>query len=369
MNVPDWMRFRREERADASYSDTLIRYLQANTAGITTTSPQSLGPVELAAGFVARSFSVAEVKGAPDNVLAALSPLFLASVGRSLIKQGECLYLIQVANDGSIELTQAAAWDISGGLSPSSWRYSGHFATPDGSRTFTNLPADSVLAIRHNVEARAPWRGRSSLDLAVTAAQLASHSSEALRDEMSGPRGSVMAMPVEPGEQTAALEDDLRGLRGELITTRSMMSDSTGDAPKRDFEAARLGATLPAPNVSLRKDAAMELTAALGLPVEMLQAADGTAAREGFRRALWTLISPLGVLCQSACREALMSPDLTVQWSELRASDIQGRARSFSSMYVGGKGLTIADAARNAGLNLEDDYAAQPAPEPTNQAV
>ena len=74
------------------------------------------------------------------------------------------------------------------------------------------------------------------------------------------------------------------------------------------------------------------------------------AVREAWRLALFGVLSPLGRLVQTELRAKL--GDVTLDWSELRASDLSGRARGFQSL-VGG-GMDVAKAAAIAGLVIED---------------
>ena len=69
--------------------------------------------------------------------------------------------------------------------------------------------------------------------------------------------------------------------------------------------------------------------------------------------ALHGVVSPIGRLVQEELREKLDAPGLTLNWSALSASDLQGRARSFQSM-VGG-GMPLERAAALSGLMLPED--------------
>ena len=63
-------------------------------------------------------------------------------------------------------------------------------------------------------------------------------------------------------------------------------------------------------------------------------------------------IGPLGRIILTELR-AKLAPDLDVGWNELRASDVQGRARAFQSL-VGG-GMEIERAVTVSGLLVADD--------------
>ena len=62
--------------------------------------------------------------------------------------------------------------------------------------------------------------------------------------------------------------------------------------------------------------------------------------------ALFGVLSPLGRKVESEPRRRL--GDVSLDWSELRASDLSGRARAFQSMV--GAGIGISKAAGLAGL-------------------
>ena len=66
--------------------------------------------------------------------------------------------------------------------------------------------------------------------------------------------------------------------------------------------------------------------------------------------ALFGVLSPLGRKVESELRRRL--GDVTLDWRELRASDLSDRARAFQSM-VGG-GMPVADAVAIAGLMVDD---------------
>ena len=77
-------------------------------------------------------------------------------------------------------------------------------------------------------------------------------------------------------------------------------------------------------------------------------ARDATAAREAYRQVSFSTVAPLGRLVQDELRANLEDDSITLDWTELRASDVQGRARAFQSM-VGG-GMAVERAAALAGL-------------------
>ena len=93
-----------------------------------------------------------------------------------------------------------------------------------------------------------------------------------------------------------------------------------------------------------------EIWAAVGFNSSLFGGSQAAAVRESWRLALFGVLSPLGRLVETELRAKL--GDVTLDWSELRASDLSGRARAFQSM-VGG-GMPVADAVAIAGLMVDD---------------
>ena len=79
--------------------------------------------------------------------------------------------------------------------------------------------------------------------------------------------------------------------------------------------------------------------------------------REAWRLALFSVLAPLGTLVQAELQDKL-EDTVTLSWQELRASDLQGRARSVQSLV--GAGVPVKAAAKEAGLLVDFQ------PEPIN---
>ena len=81
------------ETRDSSYTDTLIGVLLSRAEGRTLAVPAATAALEACAGVVGRGFMSAEVKG--RTILTdALTPDCLTLIGRSLIRRGELVFLI-----------------------------------------------------------------------------------------------------------------------------------------------------------------------------------------------------------------------------------------------------------------------------------
>ena len=89
------------------------------------------------------------------------------------------------------------------------------------------------------------------------------------------------------------------------------------------------------------------MLSACGINPSLVMDAQGTAQREAYRQFLFGTVAPLGRIVAAELTEKLNAP-IRLDWEELRASDIAGRARAFSGL-VGG-GMEIDRAAALSGL-------------------
>ena len=138
-----------------------------------------------------------------------------------------------------------------------------------------------------------------------------------------------------------ALKSDIRHLGGGLAFVESQ-SDSFGSGPvgsaTSGWDTKRIGPTIPLASIDAARLAFSEVIAACGLSVALWDDSQGTAKREAYRQALHSVIAPLGRLV-SAELTAKLGTDVRIDWTELRAGDITGRARALQSMVGAGMAL------------------------------
>ena len=125
----------------------------------------------------------------------------------------------------------------------------------------------------------------------------------------------------------------------------------SGGQPAGDWGVKHFGPSVGAGMVDTMKLARSEALGAIGLNEALFMGADSAALRESWRLALFSLIGPLGNLVESELR-AKIDPGISLSWTELRASDLAGRARAFKTMVEAGK--TVDEATQIAGLMLEE---------------
>ena len=212
-----------------------------------------------------------------------------------------------------------------------------------------NRRPDSTPSNRRKL--KRPWKGESPIPSAT--AKLAAVLETRLTQEVGGPAGSFIPVPHK-GSMTA-LQADIDNLKGRTVLVETT-SGGLGDrmaAPKTDWEQKRIGANPPQTMIGLRNEVQASILAACGCPGSLLERADGTWAREEFRRFLHSTISPVARIVAGEMAVKLDTPGLAFDFAALFASDLSGRARAFQSM-VGG-GMDVGKAAALAGLMVDDD--------------
>lgn len=335
------------EKRSASYTDAVVQLILGQARG-GQALPTATAAVEAAAGLVGRSFASATVSGLRSEAIPAP---FLALVGRCLIRRGECVFLIET--EPELTLLPVQSYSVTGGSSPASWQYELTIGAPSKSETKKAVPIDGVIHLRYAVDPERPWQGISPLQAASISGRLGAAASAALADEAGAPHGSFLPVP-QSDESDDGLKGDIRNAAGSMLMVESMAGnwEAGGPAPK-DWEPRRFGFDAPASLVDLEKQIFVEILAACGIPPALFDSNSATASRESYRQFLHSTVAPIGRVVEAELREKLDSPDLAIDWTELRAADIAGRARAFSSMVKAG--MDLQQAAAVSGVLSDSD--------------
>ena len=336
-----------ETRADSSYTDALVAAITANASGKNTAFPTATASLEACAGIVGRAFAAAQINGAD------IRPDTMALIGRSLIRRGEILFRISVGARG-IQLHPAASHDIDGSYDQDTWMYRLNLAGPSEQWTVERVPFAGVIHIKYACDPETSWRGYGPLQVAMLAGRLSAETVSALADEASGPRGAFLPLPIDGADPTIEkLKQDVRTLKGQIAFVESTADSwqSGGASPKKDWSTERIGANPPQSMVMLAQHSSMEVMNACGINPALFSAGDGTASREAYRQLLFSVLLPLGKLVSSELSLKLET-DVTIEWGEIRAADITGRARAFQSMV--GAGMDVSKAMGLSGLMAEE---------------
>ena len=271
-----------------------------------------------------------------------------------MVRQGEQVFEINV-DAGAVRLLVAGHHDVYGGADPLTWTYRTSVYGPSGTTT-RYLPAAGVVHLMGLTDPVRPWCGVAPLRAASIAGRLSAEVSQALADEVSGPRGSLLPLPVDGDDPSVALlKSDVRTLGGKIAfveSVRSMHAGAAGNAPQDDWKARRLGYSAPASEVDLLGRAFVEVLAACGIPPGLFSREADAGQRESMRRFLHTTLEPLAGLIAMELSEKLEAP-ITLNLDRIRASDLAGKARAFGSMVKAG--LAVERAAMLAGLMAADE--------------
>ena len=176
----------------------------ASAAGNKAASVGASAAIEAAAGLLARSLLVADVV-APEWAKKAITPSWLALVGRELIRSGESLSLMTLDDAGQLEMVPASHWDWRGGVAESDWTCHATAHGPDANIT-RHADRSEVVWVAWGTLSLERHRGQGPLSLAHLAAKIAAETERSLGDEAGGPVGQLLTTPE--GEDVADDGDD-----------------------------------------------------------------------------------------------------------------------------------------------------------------
>lgn len=324
------------ERRQQPYTEAIVAAVAAEAAGEAGAITLTTAALETAAGLISRALMVAEVSpGGP--LTAGLTPPVLGQIGRDLIRRGESLWRISVA-DGKARLSQAGSWDVRGGPDEGMWDYRLDEFGPSGNATVP-APSAAVLHFRYAVDPARPWQGVGPLQWAAATARLHGGLETALGDEAATARANLIPVPAAGDDaQLDQLRLDFKAARGRAVfaeTTAAGWGEGAIAAPQSDWQPRRVGANPPQPLVGLRDSAALSVLAACGVPVELVSTQGAGAEREAYRRFLFSTVAPLGRLI-AAEAAAKLDTDVRLDFREIMAADVTGRSRAYATLKNAG---------------------------------
>ena len=204
--------------------------------------------------------------------------------------------------------------------------------------TYDNVPWDSVLHLMYAPDPETPYRGNGPIAVAQLAGRLSAETVNALANEASGPVGRLLGLPTDGEDETVeGLRQDIGNARGRVAMVETGDWNVPGSGTL-ELQTRRFGVEPPTALVALSELATKEVCSACGVSLALFGGSDGTALRESWRQLLFGTIAPLGNKVEAELRRKL-SPDLTLTWAGLRASELTGRARAVQSLVGGGMEL------------------------------
>ena len=305
------------------------------------TTDEGLGYVsalETAAGALSRAFAAGIVEGANADMF---SPWVMAQIGRSLVETGETVWYRPAGN----RLIRVDNY----GIQPSGT----YQLNIDGADPVMTGP-DRVLHIRWNIDISSK-RGLGPLTTARTLKTMLNKLEVSMANELNAAVGYLLPIPADGSSANIdSLKQDIANLKGKIAvieTARLAWGQGMNQGPRNEYTLDRLGPNIPTSSIGLFEAAQRAVFTACGFPVSLAIDADGTGQREAWRRYLHGTVAPLGRLVIQAASD--ISLVVSLDWQNLFASDITGRARAFQSLV--GAGMDIAQAATASGLLNTDD--------------
>ena len=354
--------FRREPETRASnngggdFFDAVVAQLEAQAA-TKSADAGATAAVEAAAGALSRAFADAEVEAEPW-ARDAVTPAFLAQVGRDLIRGGASLHRIDTPG-GRVRLWPVAQWYWHEGRSsdPNTWTVRVTEYGPSGSMTHV-LPWSAVVWQTWGLSTTTPWVGRAPTSWAALTAKLAAESERSLGDELGGPVANILAVPQDggdggDGDPLAQLKLDIGAARGKAVLTETVAAgwgEGRTAAPQSDWKPQRLGPDPPASVPEIARDSFTRMLAACGTSISLFSDSDGTSQREGLRRWHMGTVRPLARLLEHELSTKLETP-VTLRFDGYPL-DLQARASTFQKLVAGG--VAVNEALATSGL-LGDD--------------
>ena len=282
-----------ETRAESSYTEALIAALVTRAEGKSLAVPSATAALEACAGVVGRGFAASEVSG-PDSIIQALTPSIMEMIGRSLIRRGEVVFLIDTMG-GELKLLPTEAHDVDGGPDPSTWTYRLTLNGPSRTLTHDDIPSQSVLHFKYAVDPSTPYRGNGPVQTAALAGQLSAETTRALADEASGPVGRLLGIPTDGNDSTVqSLKSDISAAKGKIAIIEAGDWGNAGGDSKVSLKSERYGAEPPASLVALMGVASQEVYAACGLNGALWEGSSSAAVREAWRLCPILCSEPVG---------------------------------------------------------------------------
>ena len=245
--------------------------------------------------------------------------------------KGEAVFALGVSGS-RVMLTPSTGYSIQGDADPATWWYRLNLPGPTNTR-FRILPADAVVHIRIGASPERPWLGRGPLQRAVADAKLAPAVVKALEAEARIPVGRLAWNAGSPDKAKHYAGNIARG--GVIVQTpeRPTVDPGAGFEGGSRWKPEVLGPQPDQTTAALRNDVGRDLFSAFGLSPALFAArGDGGGQREAWRRAWAGTFAPVARIIEAELRDKLDLRALTIRLSELRASDVQGRARAAAAL-------------------------------------
>ena len=302
-----------------------------------------------AARIWATGLTLAEIEPADGLAAMLLTTPVREMIGRELLLRGESLWLIESAPEG-VRAVPAMGSAYGGDADPASWVYEVSIPGP-GRMASRTVMAGAVLHFRIGADPWSPWRGRSPLVAAGLDADALAALAGQLRAAAGAPHGWILPVGAHLDETTRSkLGKAIKATMGGLLPWSQ--NDRIADLTPKGFGllASRIDTGLQ----SVRRDIEDAISAAAGIPPDLLRAGGGISSREAWRQC-GVFLHGVGKLIAGEC-SAKLGEAVALDFAELASADIRMRAASFKMLTDAGMSAELA--ARVAGFEASPATAA-----------
>ena len=334
--------FRILQRRDTDATDQVIERILERSENVAASIAETAA-IETVASLYGRAMLAART-----NTVTDLSPDTLYAIGVAIVRRGAYVGIVE----GS-QLVSASLRRVTGGSRRETWRYEVDIANPNGNRKAVYSHDRTVYIVISHLEGK-PHVPTPQYQLAKVTSDMLAASGGALADESNTPRGQLLGVPARDGKSSTLneMKTAITQLRGRLMLLESAQTLANAQGYRSsEYQSIRIGSQIPASLIDLYEKSRTEIFGVYGVPLDLVIDTGGTGRREAWRQFLFGVVSPIGRVIQAELRSKL-DARFSLDFDELRASDLTGRARAFQSL-VGG-GMSIDQAAALSGLLLED---------------
>ena len=300
--------WRRETRsARGGYSDAVVQAIEAQ-ASAKVADVSGTAATEAAAGALSRALCSAEVQG-PGWVRDAVSPVWLAQVGRSLVREGASLSVIGMRG-GNVTLVPTAFYNFEKGSEndehEEDWFCRATTYGP-GSSTTRLLTRGRLIFVRWGTSPGTRYRGQGPTSWASLTARLLGEAERSLADEACGPLAQIVPHSPGrrrrrgPGRSACHAQGGHRQGAGQALLVETVAggwSEGRAAAPQRDWVPSRLGPMPPDGMVNVADASYQRMLAGCGCSAAMFDGSDGTSKREALRQWFMGTVQPLARLLE-----------------------------------------------------------------------
>ena len=351
MKIFGWSRG--EHRAQTyTQARTEAGYAAAETAAV---DASSLAIVETCVGLIAGPFMVCQVQGYP------ISLITLHTMARDALLCGNSVWAINTSS-GALRLERASKFEVVGNSpDPDDWMYDLELKAPKATIK-RRLPAASVVHIRLNPTASAPWVGKAPWQSASLTADAMANLERATKEEGNLAAGRIWTAPDGSSQgQLNAMAASIAALRGGYQVVAESTSQNFGQgagrgspAPAQDWKPNSTGPNFPQSNVLMRPQIEASIAGAYGIGGGVVSVNTSAGALGAIKRlAFLNKTLPLAALLAEELSEKLSS--LTIGWDNLADQSVDIQLRGRAAAAVGELVTDKATLLRLVGLPMNPD--------------